>query len=64
MIGEKFWLVMGEINDRAERYDSKEKAVDHAKRKAHGDTTGNPVYVLEVIVIAQRPVPDVLVRSL
>ncbi len=56
----KFWIVYTHKNDgRLSKFDTKDAAVDHAKRLAHADAGGDPVYVLESVLLAKRPVPDV-----
>lgn len=61
----KFWIVYTLKNDaRFERYETKNEAIDAAKRKAHQDTNSEPVYVLESVAVAQRPIPDIEVKTL
>ncbi len=61
----KFWIVYTHKNDgRINRFDTKDEAINYAKRLAHNDAGGDPAFVLETIAIAQRPVPDVEVTIL
>lgn len=61
----KFWLVYTHKNDgRLNKFDTKDAAMDHAKRLAHSDAGGDPVFILETIAMARRPVPDVEVSPL
>lgn len=56
----KFWLVYTLKNDgRLSRFDSKDEAVAYAKRIAHADAGGDAAYVMESVLLARRPVPDV-----
>jgi hypothetical protein len=56
----KFYLVYALKNDgRLSKFDSKDEAIAHAKRIAHADAGGDPVYVMESVLLARRPVPDV-----
>lgn len=61
----KFWIVYTHKNDgRLSKFDTKREAEDHARRLAHADAGGDPVFVLEAVSMARRPVPDVEVVGL
>ncbi len=61
----KFWIVYALKNDgRLSKFDTKDAAVEHAKRMAHADAGGDPVYVMESVLLAKRPIPDVETETL
>lgn len=62
---EKFWMIYTNKNDgKLVKCKTYAEASDAAKRAAHLDTTGEPVFILEAVMVAQRPMPDVEVRKL
>lgn len=44
---------------RLEKFPTRLEAESAAKRRAHQNADGEPVFILETIAVAQRPVPDV-----
>lgn len=56
----KFWMIYQQVNDaKLVRFDDKDEAIAEAKRKAHQSNAGDPVYVLEAVIVARRPIPDI-----
>jgi hypothetical protein len=61
----KFWVVFSLINEgKLTRFDSKQEAQEEAARRAHNDTSGNAVYILEAVCVAQRPIPNIEMKDL
>jgi hypothetical protein len=55
---EKFWMVYSHKNDgKLERFNSRKEVQERAVWKAHQSMDREHFYVLESVVVCQRPLP-------